>query len=66
MPLENHVPIDQTKKIFRNKFVVKCGITDVVNLRTYDDLELKVIYVSTVRVSTILKLFLTILDIKFA
>ena len=61
MPLENHVPIDQTKKIFRNKFVVKCGITDVVNLRTYDDLELKVIYVSTVRVSNF-SMNLTVFD----
>ena len=47
MPLKNHVPIDQTEKIFWNEFVVKCGVTDMVNLRTYDDLKLKMMYLNT-------------------
>ena len=39
VPFKHHVPIDQAEEIFWNKFVVKCGVTDVVNLGTYNYLK---------------------------
>ena len=41
VPFKYHVPVDQTKQIFRNKFVVKGSITYVIDLWTYYNLKIQ-------------------------